>query len=463
MGLFAATALAALPLAAVSPAGGGPDRTFGVDGTVVTAVGERDSWASSVAVQPDGKIVAAGGAGDDFALVRFRRDGNLDTGFGSGGKVTTDFGGVEFANAVAVQPDGRILAAGDADGDFALARYQPDGSLDATFGGDGRLVTDLGKRDAAWRVLLVPEGRIVVAGVSSGSFALVRYGPDGSLDPSFGNGGHVVSDFGVASRVGAAAAPGGKVVVSGFASVRREDLQFELVVARYAADGTRDGSFGIDGIVVTRPPPHWLGGDAVAVQPDGKIVIAAHGHTRRGEWGFALLRYKVDGSLDAAFGEGGWVVSPVGPGATALAIGRGGRIIAAGGSSDPGNFTVARYTPSGRLDRRFGRRGSLTTDFGGSDLPWGLVVQADGRILVAGRSGPPERGSFALARYVPPSCVVPKLRGRTLRGASAALVAAGCTLGRVRGSPREGRVVRQQPPPGRRLPEDDRVSLELRP
>jgi uncharacterized delta-60 repeat protein len=165
-------------------------------------------------LQPDGKSIAAGvtvktDADFDFALARYNPDGSLDPGFGTGGKVTTDFfGHRDEASGVALESDGRILVAGSTEtgpdqqsSDFALTRYTPDGSLDTTFGSGGRVVTDFaGGLDQARAILIQPDGRIVVAGFagkSSGGSggALARYNSDGSPDPSFGSSGRVIRLF----------------------------------------------------------------------------------------------------------------------------------------------------------------------------------------------------------------------------------------------------------------------------
>src|SRR5262249_51395919 len=163
------------------------DTTFSFDGKVTTDFG-GDDRAFSVAIQADGKIVVAGASltnpGDDFALARYNPDGSLDAGFGTGGKVTTAFGsGLDHANACTIQADGKIVAVGADGGDFALARYNSDGSLDGTFGTGGKVTTDFGGQlEEAFGVAMQADGKIVAAGAAAGGFALARYYPDGHLD-----------------------------------------------------------------------------------------------------------------------------------------------------------------------------------------------------------------------------------------------------------------------------------------
>jgi uncharacterized delta-60 repeat protein len=204
-------------------AGGELDTSFDDDGMVTTDFGGLDE-ALGVAIQADGKIVAAGRgtAVGDFALARYNRDGSLDTSFDGDGKVTTDFGSpFDVALGVAIQPDGRIVAAGTAAGDdFALARYNRDGTLDTSFDGDGKVTTDFGAMDAALGAPAIqPDGKIVAAGYTTagGDFALARYNRDGSLDTSFDGDGKVTTDFGSPFDVAAGVAmqPNGRIVAAG--------------------------------------------------------------------------------------------------------------------------------------------------------------------------------------------------------------------------------------------------------
>ncbi len=398
--LALALVAAALPGAAVAAAGA-LDPTFGIGGEVTTDFGGSDS-AQAVAIQSDGKILAAGlsGAGD-FALARYNADGSLDPSFGSGGKLTTDFGGFDAASALAIQPDGRIIAAGrDGSGEFAVARYNADGSLDSTFGSGGKLTTDFGGFDVALGVALQADGKIVaVGGGGSGSdFALARYNADGSLDASFGSGGMVTTDFGGFEAATAVAIQGdGKIVVTG--STFSGGFQ-QFVLARYNGDGGPDTSFGGGKVVTDFGLGSGFGG-ALAIQTDGKIVAAGRAGTD-----FVVARYNGDGSPDASFGSGGIVSTDFGgalfDAAFGVALQSNGKIVAAGstfnGFSPPAaDFAFARYNPDGSLDPSFGS-GKVTTDLGGFDVAAGIALQADGKIIAAGQGG--SGSDFALARYL---------------------------------------------------------------
>jgi uncharacterized delta-60 repeat protein len=258
-----------------------------------------------VVIQGDGRIVAAGGAGERFALARYNADGTLDSTFGEDGKVTTAFPGFPYGAAyaadAAIQADGKIVAGGliypsqtPQHGAFALVRYNPDGTLDSSFDGDGRIVTDMSSGDdRVAAVAIQADGRIVAAGqvvASPGDseFGLARYEPDGTLDSTFGGDGTVTTSFGVAPD-GASdlvIQPDGRIVAAGFAGGKRR--QFGL--ARYNTDGTLDSTFGGDGKVTTNFTEHDDSAFDVAVQANGRIVAAGREAAKGGR--FALARYR---------------------------------------------------------------------------------------------------------------------------------------------------------------------------
>jgi uncharacterized delta-60 repeat protein len=396
-GLALALVATALPGSAIA-APGALDPSFGSGGEVTTDFGGSDS-AQAVAIQSDGKIVAAGLSGSgDFALVRYNPDGSPDSSFGNGGTLTTDFGGFDAASALAIEPDGRIVAAGrSGSGDFALARYNPDGSLDPSFGSGGKLTTDFGGFDAAFGVALQSDGKIVAAGQggSSFDFALARYNPDGSLDASFGTGGKLTTDFAAFEAATAVAIqPDGKIVTTGSTS------SGDFALVRYNVDGSLDASFG-GGIVATNFGFSSAFGGALAIQTDGKIVAAGRAGTD-----FLLARYTAGGSLDASFGSGGIVTTDFGgaifDAAFGVALQSNGKLVAAGSAigafGSSADFAVARYNTDGSLDTSFGSGGRVTTDFDGFDVAFGVALQADGKIIAAGQGG--SGSDFALARYL---------------------------------------------------------------
>jgi uncharacterized delta-60 repeat protein/uncharacterized repeat protein (TIGR01451 family) len=424
IGLLAAILLVLAASVVMAPAAraaaGDLDPSFGLAGKVTTDFAGNGDLASAVAIQPDGQIVLAGaalGTTQDFALARYKTDGSLDPAFGTGGKVRTDFaGGSDQAYGVVVQPDGRIVAAGGTGSVWELARYNPDGTLDVTFGIGGKVTTDFGLFPFEWAhaVVLQPDGKIVVAGTATPQpgpfdFAVARYNLNGTLDTTFGTGGKVTTDlappFGSTDFAYAAALQAdGKIVVGGFSS--GNGLDFALV--RYTANGSLDGTFGSGGRVLTN-----LGGDqdevhALALQPDGKIVAAGKSGNQccLGSFSFALARYTTGGSLDSTFGTAGKVTTDFAgshDAAHGVLVQPDGKILAVGeslpGGAVPGasfDFALVRYEPAGSLDPSFGTGGKVITDFPGrNDHAYAAALQADGKIVAAGDSFP----DFALVRY----------------------------------------------------------------
>jgi uncharacterized delta-60 repeat protein len=296
------------------------DPTFqGQEGDIPTDIGPEGSEDAALAmlIQPDNRIVLAGGSGQAFALARYEADGPLDASFGGGdGIVVTDVtpGAFDHIHGLALQSDGKIIAAGHdeafPDADFALARYTTAGILDATFGVDGIVHTDLGGTDDfGYATAIGLADTIIVAGSADDfgdtDFAVVRYLANGTLDSTFGGDGIVVTDFGPnffgAEAYAVAVLADGRVVVAGTA-LNAINGTFDFVLARYEADGDLDPTFSGDGLVVTD-----FGLDETAtslqIQPDGKIVVAGFGDPIF-DIDFIIARYNSDGSLDSAFGDG---------------------------------------------------------------------------------------------------------------------------------------------------------------
>jgi uncharacterized delta-60 repeat protein len=316
-------------------AGGDLDTSFAGDGTVTTGVTHHGSGASGVAIQANGKIVVAGGslgANPKFALARYKKNGSLSVAFGGDGKITTDFtDGFDEAYAVAIQADGKIIAAGGSGSVVALARYNADGTLDPTFGGDGTVDEVNG---FAVDMAIQADGKILT------SDPLTRYNVDGTLDTTFTGGG--VGDE-IAIQADAR-------IVTGWTDVEcfgAGDCDYWLVLDRFNTDGTPDVTFGVNGEV---GPPFAYGYlNDIAIQDDGKII--ACGGTGGG---FILARYLADGTLDPAFGKKGEVWTNFTEhvdGAMALAIQDDGKIVAAGTANESRNpdvtpeFAVSRYLP----------------------------------------------------------------------------------------------------------------------
>ncbi|MGB7329407.1 MAG: LamG-like jellyroll fold domain-containing protein, partial [Rubripirellula sp.] len=402
----------------VDPVNDGP--TFDVgDGIVTTAVGSNYDAGAGTVVLPDGKILVAGttssGTGADFALTRYNADGSLDTTFGGGDGIATSgiLANTEVANSIAVQADGKILIAGYSnDGstdDFVVTRFNADGTLDTAFGGgDGIVSTPIGAgQDQGWGVTTQLDGKFVVAGLyfngTNHDFALIRYNEDGTVDSSFGASGIVTTPLGsgIDQAFSVTIQPDGKLLLGGRGSTGGQT--FALV--RYNTDGSLDTSFGGgDGIVET-PSGSVAGiGNSVTLQANGQILLA--GSVWDGSRGhFAVLRYDADGTLDSTFGGTGLVTTSVGStndSAESVTVQDDGKVLVAGYSSNgtDNDFALVRYNTNGSLDNTFGTGGVVTTPVGpGSDLAYSVSVAGDGTIVVAGRSNNGTDEDFALVKY----------------------------------------------------------------
>jgi uncharacterized delta-60 repeat protein len=401
-------------------AAGDLDPTFGAGGKVVSSFGPGFDAASAVAVQPDGRVVIAGSAfNGDFLVARYLSNGSLDPSFGTGGLVTTDFGGSDGAVAVSVRSSGKILVAGATTAnpgdpmEFAAARYNPDGSLDTSFGTVGKATAPYGASNIS--VAIEADGSFDLAGSvfnTDADIRVARYLPGGTPDTSFGTGGMVTTDLGAGdSALGIVAQTDGKLVVGGNTGNGADIGKFAL--ARYDSSGDLDASFGTNGVVTTDISTLDDGVSALALRPDGRIV--AVGSTFPSPTGnlrdFAVAQYLDDGRLDASFGTGGVTTTDFGGNydvAWTTMIDPAGRIVAAGisGSYSPGafRFALARFQPNGALDPSFGSGGLVTTDFPGSDDDvLALASGADGKIVAAGYSFTYDpsgaTGTVALARY----------------------------------------------------------------
>lgn len=369
--LIGLAVVAALGSTVARAASGDLDTSFGVGGKVTTDFAGFFDEAHGVVIEPDGKIVAAGwtdGFVLNFGLTRYNSDGSLDVSFGSGGKVSTPFAGeFVFGNAAALQSSGKIVEVGGTQsGNVALARYNTDGSLDSGFGVGGKRISDLGSFDSANAVAVQSDGKIVVVGTSGFHTFAIRYTSSGSLDSSFGSAGVVLIDFAV--------------------------LPF------------------------LSPPADSIG-LALALQPDGRILMGGTALTGTSvsdlSFDFAVARLNSNGSFDNSFGNAGKVTTTFGTTfadhAAALAVQPDGKIVAAGDSSPQGatvsgpDFALARYNIDGSLDTGFGTAGEVRTDISSDDRAKALVIEADGKLIAGGYTGvfgfPTTHKDFALVRY----------------------------------------------------------------
>jgi uncharacterized delta-60 repeat protein len=416
-------------------ADGDLDPTFGTGGTVMTDINRSTDLANAVAIQADGKLVVVGTSyrhndfsDEDFVVTRYNTNGTLDNTFGGRGRVRTDFPGLAAVpSSVVIQPDGKIVVAGGAFplftflGDFKVVRYNPNGSLDTSFGDGGIVTTNFPQGSYAFDLALQSDGKIIAAGtvfvdfdpgeMSDTDFALARYNPDGTPDTTFGNGGTVTTDFlgHEDDAFSVLIQPDGKIVAVG--SANDPATFYDFAAARYLSNGTIDTTFGVAGKVHTDfGDQNFDRARSAALQPDGRIVAAGFGISQNGGvQNFAVARYTSNGVLDTTFSRDGKTQIDFGnccQGATKVLLQSDGKIITVGGSngeSSEDDFLLARLTPRGSLDPTFGVGGEVRTSFG--DLNGGAngaALQSDGKIVAVGWQATfsNQFSNFALARYL---------------------------------------------------------------
>ena len=412
------------------------DRTFGGRGKVMTDLDLSTDIANAVAIQGDGKLVVVGTSykdndysDEDFAIARYNSNGSLDPGFGTNGKVFTDFPGLAaVASSVVIQPDGKIVVAGGAFplftflGDFQIARYNPDGSLDASFGNGGIVTSSFpGQGSYAFALALQGDGKIIAAGThfvnfssddsSNTDFALERYNPDGTPDLTFGNGGRVTTDFDGFNddAFSILVQPDGKLVAVG--SAKNPANFYDFAAARYLSDGTVDTTFGVAGKVRTDfGGKDWDRAHSAALAANGKIVAAGFTVSQQGlSQNFAVARYTANGVLDTTFSGDGRAQIDFGSccqSAGKVLVQSDGKIITVGYAnteSSDSDFLLARLTGTGALDQTFGTGGQVRTSFGNlNGGANGAALQADGKIVAVGFQATfsDQWSNFVLARYL---------------------------------------------------------------
>jgi uncharacterized delta-60 repeat protein len=390
---------------------GALDLSFSGDGSSIIDLGGYDEDPQVAALFGDGSIGVAGylqanGQADLFVMKVDYITGELDASYGSGGFSITPLGpNGASARDIAIQSDGRVLLAaisGEEIRDFTLLRYDASGNLDASFGTAGVVQTDFhGLEDDVATVSLRPDGKILLTGritAANGDrlVGVARYETNGALDPTYGVGGlselHVA---GAALNVTAAhMRADGQLTLALEHSIQTVVTEVDIGLTRIAADGTVDGSFGNAGVVLT-----GLTGSTmkvvtttkVAVQPDGKTLVAGSTHDMSGQLAWNVLRYNTDGSLDASFAGDG-IAEIVIPGATVALVGDfvvqlDGKIVVVGHAYQAGGPrpTLVRFNSDGTLDTSFGVAGIAQVDFGPVDLQLnGVALQADGKLVVTG-------------------------------------------------------------------------------
>lgn len=396
------------------------DNSYSGDGKTLCTVGATFDYGNCGILQDDDKMIVAGsamvGSNHDFALVRFNIDGSLDNTFGTGGKVITAISPIDdIIYDMVLQPDGKIVVAGSSSdiqiGDFVVARYLSDGTLDLSFGTNGFTVTTFGISDEHIQsVALQSDGKIVVGGycliTGYPDYALARYNSDGSPDLSFDVDGKMILEVSTSYDYcqSIAIQDDGKILAGGYSHDFTTNYDFSLV--RLNTDGSLDLTFSSDGIVTTNIGPNadWV--EKLLLQDDGKIVLVGYHVSTTFSTDAALVRYNSDGTLDNTFGAGGIVTSDYSgfddhPNSACLQTD--GKILVTG-YTQTGNFDIhlARYDANGNLDATFDTDGFLVKHIGNNnDYAFGIDVQTDGRIVIAGfaENGPSGTDIFA-ARFI---------------------------------------------------------------
>lgn len=372
---------------------GALDDSFGTNGKIISPINQSIVVGCDIALQPDGKIIAVG---NGFGS-RYNANGTLDASFGAGGVVITPFD--EYGASVAIQADGKIVVAGSSSSsgqsylDFTVVRLLPDGSLDTSFGGTGKVTTSFGNESLVRKVILQPDGKIVAVGQSnfaiySSAFALVRYNSDGSLESGFGSGGKITHT--VSSRRmyygDAVLQPDGKIVASGGFSAPSNGLSSSIV--RCNPNGSLDTSFATNGVFTAAANLHIANG--IALQTDGKLVaFGSEENLNYLDYGFAILRLNPNGAPDTGFGTNGRVLTQIhlfGGGAADGAVQPDGKILAFGwtytGNIDS-DIAIVRYLGDAAVPRpvQFDFDGDRRADvsvFRPSDRVWYLNQSTNG-------------------------------------------------------------------------------------
>ncbi len=407
------------PLITLAQAGS-LDLSFDTDGKQTTPIGTSDDYGNSVAIQSDGKIIVTGysenGIYNHIALVRYNTNGSLDNTFDFDGKVTTSIGSTSDAtgNSVAIQSDGKILVAGNSfysgSGDFALVRYNTNGSLDTTFDNDGIVITAVGgSTDLGQFVALQSDGKILVAGSSHNGtnfdFALTRYNTNGSLDNTFDTDGKVTTSIGAFNDYGLSLViqPNGKIVVAGQSFISTYVASFGLI--RYNTNGSLDSTFDNDGIATTSIGTVSDNLYSVKLDINDKIVVGGNYRINGTNADYVLARYNVNGSLDSTLDGDGIVITSAGNNVDEdgfLSIQNDGKMVIAGTScpipSLGWDFYLVRYNYNGSIDSTFDTDGIASVSFNSYDDMSGIAIQSDGKIVVAGFTDNGISRDFAIAR-----------------------------------------------------------------
>jgi uncharacterized delta-60 repeat protein len=386
------------------------DSSFAENGKLTGNFSQGNTRYFASAIQSNGRTVTAGtawnGTNYDFAVARYTSNGRLDSTFSTDGILMLDFGGNDEAHSVLIQTDGRIVVGGSAANQFAVARFNADGSPDNSFSGDGRQTISIGIDDNLESMALQADGKIVLVGISfsdpnydSAYFGVARLNTNGTTDNSFSLDGKLLTNFedGLSFGSSVAIQTNGKILVAGRTYFNGQDA---FSVARYNADGTLDNSFSGDGKQTNVFGDDQYFAEAVKIQPDGKVLLGGYSETLSGaSTSFALARYQANGTLDSSFGSLGYRATSLGNSfnfGVAMALNTDGRIALAGTND---RFAIVLYNANGNADSSFGQNGVVITNIGLPTSGIESIFFSSNRLYAAGSGEFP--GQFGLvARYL---------------------------------------------------------------
>ena len=387
-------------------------KTFGSLGMAVTYFNVT-AYAQSIIVLPDGRIVLAGhtGTGPNYnlALARYNPDGTPDLSFGKDGKQTTDFGFGDYGYASALQPDGKIVVAGGISisstggNHMAVVRYHTNGTLDSSFGSGGRALSVQPIAQSATSVQVLQDGAILIGG-GNRDFVLARFDGEGRPDTTFGTGGVATTHFATNSEVirSLQVLDDGRILAAG--DVLNTGNRYDAGLARYLPNGLPDSSFGSGGRFTVAFGYSNLLVRQVALWPGGRIAVAGGLQYAGTNRDYALFVCREDGQLDTSFGKDGLLSGFTDAEITeyrALVAQPDRKLVAGGYTNSTGdpNFALARYTERGELDPSFGTGGLVVTNFGSGEQLNALQLLPGGGILAGGVISSPAGNDFLLARY----------------------------------------------------------------
>jgi uncharacterized delta-60 repeat protein len=401
-----------------------PDWNGTALGKAITAFGTSWAGANAIALQPDGKVVAVGGCeitpsgASKFCVARYNADGSMDATLGDNGRqwtVMSTGSSNDIARGVVIQSDGKMVLAGFCDvggvNQFCMLRYTSSGLVHTNFGdsANGKVFAAIGSgASSAYSIAQQPDRKLVLAGrCSEGGasvFCAARYDADGTLDTTFGSNGKVttlVNDSGYALAM--TLQPDGRILLAGRCT---SGTNVNICLVRYLSNGALDASFSGNGKLATDLSGNQDIAYALALQSDGKIVVAGGCITNPPQSSFCVARYDPDGGLDTSFDGNGMLATSFGNGASeaqAIAVQSDGKILVTGNCGQI--FCAVRYNSDGSLDNTFGSNGKVATAVSGNDTAvhadevGAMALQTDGKFVVAGRCTNGSYTNFCVIRY----------------------------------------------------------------